>query len=173
MNVNIIFFGFISVLIIGFFILIGIGWFVYNLLLSNKNDIYSQEIHVSNENYDVQLEPMICLGDTCLTQNDLNLLILKSREVLLPDTDSQKEEINQLTTSIEDIRNSFKNSITKDDVKSGKIDMNINDMNLRTLHINDWKIYRDDNQNNLCFLNDTKDNIICIDANLNAIMKKI
>ena len=72
------------------------------------------------------------------------------------------EEINELTKSITDMQNSITNiidnSVTKGDIISGEIDMNV-----KTLQISDWKIYRDEDRRSLCFLNVTNENVLCID----------
>ena len=136
-----------------------------------KSETSSQGIQAI-ENYDN--ESMLCLGGTCFKETDLLLFMIKSTEVpqsLIID------EINKLKDSIAVIKDSMKNiidtSLTKDDLKSGKIDMNINDINLRKLQISDWNIYRDNDENNLCISNITKDDkIICMDNNLNATMTK-
>lgn len=135
-----------------------------------KSDTDSQGLI---ENYNTQSNALFCLGGTCFEENDIKLLLFRSRDQeLTGDTGSSSQyiidEIGLLTKSITDIQNSIKNNVTKDDLKSGEIDLNINGMNLSKLNINDWKIYRDDEKNNLCILNTKKDNIICMDDNLNA-----
>ena len=39
-------------------------------------------------------------------------------------------------------------------------------MKIKTLQISDWKVYRDDEQNKLCILNETNGNILCLDEYL-------